>query len=255
MHATYPDGVEPPPLATAPTVDVPDGDGAFAPAELFAGADVVSRCCVCALGCALVLGCVKGAARNALRPVPGVMVPTCGAGVLPAPGPVLVPDCVIEGDVLGVIALTPVPGVIVPTCGAGVLFVRGAALTAGIAAPDPPRLSDAAAPAAPPVPAPALAAPPPAPRPPPPPPAAKTLLELKTAANKMASGRRMEPRSSNELVLSAECGAPGRVPRCGIGPSANVGTGARSRQQRGDEANRFGVPVWVKGVSYSPVPT
>jgi hypothetical protein len=114
MHATYPDGVEPPPLATAPTVDVPDGDGAFAPAELFAGADVVSRCCVCALGCALVLGCVKGAARNALRPVPGVMVPTCGAGVLPAPGPVLVPDCVIKGDVLGVIALTPVPGVIVP---------------------------------------------------------------------------------------------------------------------------------------------
>jgi hypothetical protein len=44
-------GVEPPPPATAPTVDVPNDDGAFVPAELFAGAVVVSPagCCVCAL--------------------------------------------------------------------------------------------------------------------------------------------------------------------------------------------------------------
>jgi hypothetical protein len=146
------------------------------------------------------LGCVNGAARNALRPVPGVMVPTCGAGVPPVPGPVLLSDCVIEGDVLGVIALTLVPGVIVPTCGAGVPPVPGAALLAGMAAPDPTILDAAAVPAARPVPAPALAPPPP-PRPPPPPPAAKTLLEPKAAANKMASGRRMEPRSSNELLL------------------------------------------------------
>jgi hypothetical protein len=61
MHATYPDGVEPPPPATAPTVDDPDGDGVFVPAELLAGAVVVSTLwfCVCALGCALGLGCVK----------------------------------------------------------------------------------------------------------------------------------------------------------------------------------------------------
>jgi hypothetical protein len=103
----------------------------------------------------------------------------------PCARPVPLADCIIEGDVLGFIALTPVPDVIVPTCGAGVPPVPCAALLAGMSAPDPPILDAAAAPAAAPlVPAPALTPPPP-PRPPPPPPAAKTLLELKTAANKM----------------------------------------------------------------------
>ena len=112
MHAAYPDGDEPPPPATALIPDVPDGRGPFVPGELLAGAVAVPTpgCCVSALGCALGLGCViKGEASIALRPVPGVMKPTSGAGVPRPPGAVLAPGWFVEGDVLGVIALTPVP--------------------------------------------------------------------------------------------------------------------------------------------------
>ena len=90
-------------------------------------------------------------------------------------------------------------------------LLPGAILLAGMAPPDPPLLSAADALAAPPVRAPPL--PPPAPAPPPPPPAARTLLELKAAANRTASATRMEPRArTNRSYHSAECAALRRVP-------------------------------------------
>jgi hypothetical protein len=198
MHATYPDDDEPPPLTTALTPEVPDVDGTFVAGGLFGAAvmALLPGCCVCALGCALRLSCGKGEARNALRPVPGVMRPTGGVGTWR--GAVLMPGRVV---VLGIIGLTLVPGVMVPTCGVRVPPLPKAALLADIAPLNPSLPSDVAPRAALPVRAPAptpsaLAPPPRAPAAPPPaPPAARTLPELKAAVQRTAIARRMKPRA------------------------------------------------------------
>jgi hypothetical protein len=175
-------------------------------------------CCGCELSCVLALGSiVKGAASIALRPVPGVMRPTGGVAGPPS-GAVLRVGRVFEGGTLGATALAPVPDVIAPTRGDDTLPPAGAVLLAGMAPVDPPLLGDAAPRAALPVCAP-TPTPPVAPAPPPPCPAARTLLELKTAAKRTTSAKRMEPRGRTGLsycgMRRAQAGSLWR----GIGPS------------------------------------
>ena len=110
-------------------------------------------------------------------------------GVAPAPG-----------------VLRPEFGVGVPIPGAGVAPVLGAVPTpgnapSGVAPPDPPAPSDPAAPAA----LPPVLAPAPAPAPA----AASTLLELKAAAIRTASDRRMDPRARRGCFWCGMRGAGG----------------------------------------------